>query len=57
MADRTWTVLTNHAHVLLCLTREPELRVPLEDSLQLPKRPLLHVDAGHHAMAAPLRCA
>lgn len=27
MADRTWTFLTNHAHVLLCLTREPELRV------------------------------
>ena len=27
MADRAWTFLTNHAHVLLCLTREPELRV------------------------------
>ena len=27
MAERAWTFLTNHAHVLLCLTREPELRV------------------------------
>lgn len=27
MAERTWTFLTNHAHVLLCLTREPSARV------------------------------
>ncbi len=29
-ADETrpaWTFLTNHAHVLLCLTREPEVRM------------------------------
>lgn len=23
----TWTFLTNHAHVLLCIAREPELRM------------------------------
>jgi DNA-binding MarR family transcriptional regulator len=27
VADRGWTFLTNHAHVLLCLTRSPEARV------------------------------
>lgn len=27
MADRGWTFLTNHAHVLLCLVRTPEARV------------------------------
>lgn len=27
MAERSWTFLTNHAHVLLCLTRSPEARV------------------------------
>lgn len=27
MAARPWTFLTNHAHVLLCLTRSPDLRV------------------------------
>lgn len=27
MAERSWTFLTNHAHVLLCLSREPEARV------------------------------
>ena len=27
MAERSWTFLTNHAHVLLCLTRTPEARV------------------------------
>jgi predicted transcriptional regulator len=27
MAERRWTFLTNHAHVLLCLTRQPEARV------------------------------
>ncbi len=28
MADRpTWTFLTNHAHVLLCLAQDPELRL------------------------------
>jgi DNA-binding transcriptional ArsR family regulator len=26
-ADATWTFLTNHAHVLLCLAREPEVRM------------------------------
>ena len=25
--DRTWTFLTNHAAVLLCLAREPDLRI------------------------------
>ncbi len=27
MADRGWTFLTNHAHVLLALTRSPDARV------------------------------
>lgn len=27
MAERSWTFLTNHAHVLLCLTRTPDARV------------------------------
>jgi DNA-binding MarR family transcriptional regulator len=27
MAERRWTFLTNHAHVLLCLTRHPDARV------------------------------
>lgn len=27
MADRGWTFLTNHAHVLLCLVRSPQARV------------------------------
>ena len=27
MAVRGWTFLTNHAHVLLCLTRTPDARV------------------------------
>ena len=27
MAERGWTFLTNHAHVLLCLTRSPQARV------------------------------
>lgn len=27
MTDRGWTFLTNHAHVLLCLTRTPDARV------------------------------
>ena len=26
-ARPSWTFLTNHAHVLLCLTREPEVRM------------------------------
>ena len=28
MSDKpTWTFLTNHAHVLLCLARDPEVRI------------------------------
>lgn len=27
MAERSWTFLTNHAHVLLCLTRDQDVRV------------------------------
>lgn len=28
MADRTpWTFLTNHSHVLICLSRDPQLRL------------------------------
>lgn len=26
-AEPTWTFLTNHAHVLLCIAREPEVRM------------------------------
>ncbi|MCK6498259.1 MAG: MarR family transcriptional regulator [Nitrospira sp.] len=27
VAEPAWTFLTNHAHVLLCVTREPEVRM------------------------------
>lgn len=27
MAEARWTYLTNHTHVLICLAREPELRL------------------------------
>ena len=27
MAGSSWTFLTNHAHVLLCLAQEPDLRL------------------------------
>lgn len=26
MADKTWTFLTNHAHVLVCIAEEPDIR-------------------------------
>lgn len=25
--ERTWTFLTNHAHALICIAREPDIRV------------------------------
>lgn len=25
--ERTWTFLTNHAHVLICIAREPDIRL------------------------------
>lgn len=27
MSAQSWTFLTNHAHVLLCLARDPDLRI------------------------------
>ena len=26
MSDKTWTFLTNHAHVLVCIAEEPDIR-------------------------------
>lgn len=37
--DGTWTFLTNHSHVLICLTRDPNLRLrDLADEVGITER-------------------
>lgn len=47
MADeRDWTFLTNHGHVLLCIAREPEIRVrELADRVGITERAVQRIVA------------
>ena len=44
MTETNWTFLTNHAHVLICLWRDPELRVrDIADHVGITERAVIRI--------------
>lgn len=44
MANSQWTFLTNHTHVLICLAKEPSLRVrDIADRVGITERAVLRI--------------
>jgi DNA-binding IclR family transcriptional regulator len=55
-AGGTWTFLTNHAHVLLCLTAEPDARLrEVADAVGITERAVQHIVADLAAAGVLVR--